>query len=155
MSNYIAIYLQNHEAAACGGVDLFRRVADQQRERRWGLELGKLSDEVADDLRRMRELMRVVKVMRNPLLEAAARLGVQVGRVKPNGHLLRRSPLSDLIEVEGLFDAVNAKAAGWRALLAADDENLEVHVRPLAQRAQTQLDRLEAVHHAVAAAVLS
>ncbi|MDP9435302.1 MAG: hypothetical protein M3P93_08975, partial [Actinomycetota bacterium] len=44
-------------------------------------------------------------------------------RLKANGHLLRRSPLSDLVEMEALVLGVQGKAAGFRALrsIAAGD----------------------------------
>ncbi len=47
----------------------------------------------------------------------------KVGRLKANGHLLRRSPLSDLVEMEALVLGVQGKAAGFRALrsIAAGD----------------------------------
>ena len=35
-----------------------------------------------------------------------------VGRLKPNGTLVRRSPLSDLMELEALSAAVEAKRLG-------------------------------------------
>ncbi len=58
----------------------------------------------------------------------------KVGRLKANGHLLRRSPLSDLVEMEALVLGVQGKAAGFRALrsIAAGDPRLDA----------TDLDRL-------------
>ena len=91
------------------------------------------------------------------LLGSALRLAERVGRLKPNGRLLRRAPLSDLIEIEGLLDAVHAKAAGWRALAAAQQDKWSdsIGVDVLIQRAKGQVDRLAAIHQSVAADVLS
>ena len=42
--------------------------------------------------------------------------GEKAGRAKLNGHLLTRSPLSELEETELLRLGVQGKAAGWRSL---------------------------------------
>jgi hypothetical protein len=46
----------------------------------------------------------------------AAWIGEKVGRLKFNGHLTSRSPLSGLEELEMLRLGVEGKAAGWRTL---------------------------------------
>ena len=46
----------------------------------------------------------------------AAWIGEKAGRLKFNGRLLARSPLSDLEELEMLRLGVEGKAAGWRTL---------------------------------------
>jgi hypothetical protein len=46
-------------------------------------------------------------------------LGEKVSRAKLNGHLLSRSPLSDLVEFEFITTAVLAKRAGFETLRAA------------------------------------
>jgi len=88
------------------------------------------------------------------LLDAAMQAGELAGRLKPNGRIVRRSPLSDLVEVEGLLDAVRAKAAGWQALLAADPAHFAADVEPLVGRAESQINRLVEIHRTVAADVL-
>ena len=40
----------------------------------------------------------------------------KVGRLKPSGHLLTRSPLSDLEEIEAMRLGVEGKAACWQML---------------------------------------
>jgi len=65
------------------------------------------------------------KVLGGWALEKAARF-------KPNGRLLRRSPLSDLIELEWLLLGVQGKTAGFRALrrLADTDTDTDTDFRP-------------------------
>ena len=46
----------------------------------------------------------------------AGLVGERVGRLKLNGRLLARSPLSSLEELELLSLGVTGKAAGWRTL---------------------------------------
>lgn len=149
-----ALYLQSHEGAASGGAQFFRRVATSQRDRPWGAEIDRLSREVAQDLGTLRRLMKELQVPRNVPLELAVQAGELVGRLKPNGRIIRRSPLTDLVEVESLHLAVQAKAAGWQALLAADPVRFAEPVQPLADRAAEQTERLAELHRTVAAAVM-
>jgi oligoendopeptidase F len=51
--------------------------------------------------------------------QAATWVGEKLSRVKLNGHLLSRSPLSDLVEFEFIATAVLAKRAGFETLREA------------------------------------
>lgn len=155
MGKLLTIYLRNHEAGGQGGYDLFRRAASAQRQRPWAAELEALRDEVKEDLDSLRQVLRTAGTTPDPLLGPAMRLGERIGRLKPNGQLLSRSPLSDLVEVEGLLNAVRAKAAGWQALIAADGPSWSpVNLQQLLERADQQAERLITVHRLVAGRVL-
>ncbi len=76
----------------------------------------------------------------------AAWAGEKAGRLKPNGHLTTRSPLSNLEELEILRLGVEGKAAGWRTLraLADTDARLDAgRLDGLISRARRQADFLE------------
>lgn len=146
MSKPIAIYLRNHEAAARGGVDHFRRIARTQRARPWVKELTDLHAQVRKDLDQLQRLMRELGIRPDPLTGTAMRLAEKIGRAKPNGRLISRSPLSDLIEIEAAQDAVHAKSAGWRALISAELRPTSVNLDDLLHRAERQRDRLIDVH---------
>jgi hypothetical protein len=156
MSSALRIYLQNHEAAARAGIDLSRRAAHNQREQAHGPLLADLSDAIREDRKRLLLIMKSVHVAANPVLGAVLQMGERVGRLKPNGRVVRRAPLSDLIEIEALIDAVTAKRTGWYALAAA---SLRVpvasQVAELITRADDQLSRLRPIHATVAARVLT
>jgi len=153
-SRMLAIYLRDHAAAARGGADLFQRMRRSQGRHPWGRELESLAAEVLEDLRSLERLMQDWDVTPDPWTTLAVRVGERVGRLKPNGRVLRRSPLSDLLEVEAGLDAVHAKAAGWEALRAAGTPPTEVDLDELARRAADQVVRLTRVHASVAAATL-
>jgi hypothetical protein len=70
----------------------------------------------------------------------------KVGRLKPNGHLTSYSPLSRLVELEGLKAGIEAKRSLWLALGEAGVAD----VAALVARADEQLARLEP--HRLAAA---
>ena len=153
----LAIYLRNHEAAAHAGLDLFRRTATNQRDRPYAGELAELSTEIEQDLQTLQAIMRAVGVSPDVVQGLVLRLGERVGRLKPNGRLLGRAPLSDLIEIEGLLDAVRAKAAGWHALSAVPSPQWSAvaDTEALYERALDQAERLSALHRQVAARVFT
>jgi hypothetical protein len=86
----------------------------------------------------------------------AARVGERIGRLKPNGAVIRRSPLTDVIEIEAMLDAVAAKLAGWNALLCAPDAKVgpvRIRIVELRARALDQRSRLDTLHQDAAARV--
>jgi hypothetical protein len=161
MTSPLGIYLRNHEAAAQAGRDLSRRVAANQRSRPYTEELERLAADVDEDLRRLRTIMAEAGIGTDLLLGVALRTGERLARLKPNGRILTRASLSDLIEIEGLLDAVRAKWAGWHALLAVDPDSLRrqgidpVAVDELRRRAERQIDLLVRLHGEVGARVLT
>ena len=148
----LAIYLRNHYAGAQAGQQLFRRAERNQRDRPYAAELTALRAGVEEDARALRQVLTAEGVKPDLPQGLLLQLGERVGRLKPNGSLLRRAPLSDLIEVEAMFDAVRAKAAGWQALsaLAAPRWRDEVDPQHYYQRAMDQAERLSAIHRTVA-----
>lgn len=147
-----AIYLRNHEAAAQAGYDLFRRTVSNHRRKPYADDLRDLAAEAREDLNSLRAVLKQEGVQPDPLLAVTLRLGERVGRLKPNGYLLRRAPLSDLVEIEGLLDVVQVKSAGWEALAAAGVDAVDLPA--LIARAARQRDRLATIHRAVAADAL-
>ena len=89
----LGIYLNDHLAGATGGVELARRVASSQRSTTAGTALGQLARDIAQD---RTALISIMKALGVPVRRYKAGLGL--GRredrpVKPNGHLITRSPL--------------------------------------------------------------
>lgn len=154
----LAIYLNDHLAGATGGVELAGRAARANRGRTPDISarVRALTEEVRADRRSLREIMAALGVTTAHHKVFAAWLGEKAGRFKLNAGVLRRSPLSALIEVEALHLAVQGKARGWRTLLAAAEREPGLdaqHLRTLLDRAQQQLIELEDLHHEVATQV--
>ncbi len=115
----------------------------------WRDDLARLAEEVAEDRAVLRRLMHRLGVAVNRPMTALGYVAERAGRFKPNGYVLRRSPLTDVIELEALRDAVAAKLAGWqvlRAVAAHDQRVTRDEVEDMLERAQDQADRLYRLH---------
>ena len=142
----VAIYLQDHLAGATVSVELSRRVAGSHEGTPLGDVLEALTLEAINDRQALEDLMALLDIQPDRIKTAAAWAGEKVGRLKFNGSLLQRSPLSDVVELEGMQMAVAWKAAGWRLLqsLASVDPRLgEADLDDLVGRADDQITRIQ------------
>jgi hypothetical protein len=142
----IAIYLNDHLAAATGALELARRAAGSNAGNDYGPFLAELAGEIEDDLHALEVVMERLAVGRDRLKVAAGWAAEKAGRLKLNGQLLGYSPLSRVVELEMLSLGVEGKLSLWRVLepLAADDPRLrDVDVTDLMTRARSQRRRLE------------
>jgi hypothetical protein len=153
LGRLLAIYLNDHLAGATAGLELARRALKENRENEYGRFLATLAEEIAQDRRTLIELMERLLIPRSKLKVPAAWALEKVGRLKLNGRIRGYSPLSRLIELEGLAAGIEAKRAMWLTLLQlrAHDERLnDVDLESLVARAEDQRQRLEP--HRLAAA---
>jgi hypothetical protein len=140
----LSVYLNNHLTGATGGVELFRRAAASHSGPH-GEELARLRDEVEADRDSLRTIMGRLGVHENRPMQALGWIGEKAARFKPNGYVVRRSPLADVIELEALRAGVHGKLCGWQVLRAAvlhDDRIATVEVETLIERAEDQQARL-------------
>jgi len=144
----LAIYLQDHHAAGVAGARVARRAAA-------GVALSgdeglrRVASEIEQDLRKLEEIMRRLGVKPDRAKDTLARIAERLGRLKPNGRLLRRSRLSDVLELETLVVGITGKQALWISLrevpsipTAELDQLLE---RAEDQKRVVESSRLEAV----------
>lgn len=144
----LATYLNDHLAAATGGVELIRRAADNHEGQR-GVELSRLADEIAEDREALRDIMKRLDVAESSVKKAAGWLGEKFGRLKPNDHLLTRSPLSDVLEIEIMRAGTAARICGFQVLRAVAVEDSRVsreELERLIERADDQAERLYKIH---------
>lgn len=142
-------YLRNHWAGAAGGLDLAERVARTHHGSDVGTELADVAAQIREDREALREVMASVDASPEPVGPLLARVAERVGRLKPNGRLVGRSPVSDVLELEALRSAVTGKRCGWESLaaLAATDPRLPAdRLAELQRRADDQLARITDVH---------
>ena len=144
--SFIAIYLRDHHAAAVAGTRLARRIA---HPRGTTSDLSAVAFEIHEDLAALEAIMRSLGVERDRMKDAIARVGERLGRLKPNGRLRERSPLSDVLELETLIVGITGKRALWlslRASSAAPRDDLD----RLVERAESQMKTVEEARlHAV------
>lgn len=150
----LGIYLNDHLAGATGGADLARRLA--RSEGRWAGDgvLDQLATEIEDDRRALVDMMAALDVPVRHYKTWAAWAAEKVGRLKPNGALLTKSPLSRVVELEMMRLGVEGKAAGWRSLRerAEADARLDRgRLDGLIDRARGQADKLETLRVKAAA----
>ncbi|MEP1123629.1 MAG: hypothetical protein ABJH68_07045 [Ilumatobacter sp.] len=144
---YLRIYLSDHRSAAAGGIRLARRCRGNNVGSELGRFLDTLVDEVSQDVATLDQIMEEVGTRRNPVKHVLVVIGERLARLKPNGRLRGYSPLSRVIELEGLIAGVHAKQRLWHGVGAGrhgiDSDLLDEMI----ERADRQLNRLEAFHH--------
>jgi hypothetical protein len=154
----LGIYLNDHLAGATAGVELAHRMARSPDAPGPGRTMQRLAAEIAQDRSALREIMAGLGIPARAYKVGAAWLGEKAGRLKLNGRLRSRSPLSSLEELELLRLGVEGKAAGWRTLrvLAESEPRLDAaRLDGLMSRARRQADLLEDLRVRAAAGVLA
>jgi hypothetical protein len=144
VSGLLGIYLNDHLAGATAGVGLARRLADA--EAGWAPDLGRIAREIREDRSALLELMRLLDVRLQRHKSVLAWAGEKAARLKPNRRLVRRSPLSRVLELEAMRLGVEGKVAGWRTLreVAETEPRLPAaRLDALLARARAQAEDLE------------
>ncbi|WP_256106553.1 hypothetical protein [Streptomyces sp. ODS05-4] len=153
-TDMLAIYLNDHYTGATGGLDLFQRAAKARADGEEREVLTNLARQVREDRDALAQIMADLEVSVDRTRMALGWIAEKAGRLKTNGRLLSRSPLSDLLEAEAMLLGVLGKAACWRALrtLAETDRRLDAaRLDTLLDRAERQAAALERIRVAAAA----
>jgi hypothetical protein len=147
--NLIGIYLTDHLAGSQAGLELAKRARGANEGGRFGRPLAELVEEIESDREALLEVMAALNVKPVTVKQLLAWSGEKLGRLKLNGQLRGYSPLSRVLELEGLLIGVSGKLQLWRtlAVVARSDDRLEsFDFAALATRAQQQRSRLEDLH---------
>ena len=142
----LRIYLNDHLGFATAGVELARRSLKSNRGTEFEPFLERLSREVDEDRVALMRAMDDLGIPKSAVKRSTAVVAERIGRLKLNGRVLRYSPLSRVLELEGLVAGVDMKLSLWRNLRDAT----EVASRPqhadldaLIERAERQRAALE------------
>jgi hypothetical protein len=114
---YLRIYLQDHLAGSTAGLELARRTRGANEGTEYGPPLAKIADEIAADRRQLEGIMQDLGFGADRLKNTGAWVLEKAGRLKMNGELTGYSPLSRVVELEGLLTGVTGKWGLWVALL--------------------------------------
>ncbi len=144
-TEYLETYLQDHRAGAAMGSDLAHRLAEENAGTSYEDFLVGLAQEIDGDVDMLEQVMDRFGISKPALKIAGAKVGEKLGRLKPNEQLSGYSPLSRVLELEGLRGGVQAKQGLWDSLaeLAKHDDRLDPdQMEELQAKAQKQLDGL-------------
>jgi len=144
----LGIYLNDHLAGSTAGIELARRSAGANEGTGLGDFLARLVSEIDADRDALIRIMELFGVRQDQLKKTAAWTAEKLGRLKPNGQLTGYSPLSRLVELEGLHVGISGKLSLWQTLSGsiADASALSpanVELPDLVARAERQLAELE------------
>jgi len=156
---YLRIYMQDHLTGSTTGLELARRTAGANEGTDYGPPLAKIVDQIASDRRQLENIIRDLGFGADKLKNMAAWGLEKVGRLKLNGELTSYSPLSRVVELEGLLTGITGKWGLWVALLevAPSDPRLDATLlarlrdRAEEQRATVEELREKAAREAFAA----
>lgn len=147
----LAIYLNDHLGGATGGLELAKRASRANPDGELGAFLRRLATEIGEDREHLVRIMEALDIGRDRSKILGGWTAEKVGRLKPNGRLLGYSPLSRVIELEGLVAGVSAKLALWHSLIHVEPSEPRLdreELDRLAQRAESQLEELRRHHRA-------
>lgn len=112
----LRIYLQDHLAASCGALELAKRAHGSNRGTEFGPGLAALRERLTDDRAALLDVMDRLGVGRDRVKEGAAWVAEKAGRLKLNGSVRAYSPLSRVVELEGLAMLLLGQRRMWEAL---------------------------------------
>lgn len=151
--NLLAIYLNDHRAGSVAGLELAKRTLGNNKGTEYEAFLEQLVADIQADQAALDGIIERSGIPRSPVKPGLAWASEKVGRLKLNGAITGYSPLSRLIELEGLKLGIEGKLCLWRSLrharpadAAVTDEELD----ELIARAQAQVEVVE--EHRVKAA---
>jgi hypothetical protein len=149
----LAIYLNDHLAGATLGVETARRTRSSNRgDPTVGGPLAEICAEIEADREILCRVMDRLGIRRSTVKPAAAWIAEKLGRLKLNGQLRGYSPLSRLVELEGLYIGLTGQIQMWKVLEQTRGGSLaEFEFGELAERAERQRGVVEGLHRTAAA----
>ncbi|GAA4753052.1 hypothetical protein GCM10023328_40310 [Modestobacter marinus] len=152
----LAVYVNDHLAAAAGGIELVSRMIGVHRGTDREQPLRQLLDELREEKAAITGIAQALDFPVRQYKQVATWVAEKASRAKLNGHLLTRSPSSDLVEFEFLASAVRGKRSGFETLriAATVDSRIDADLLDrLIRQANRQHDWVTEVRRDVAASV--
>jgi hypothetical protein len=142
MSDSLGTYLKDHYAGSTLGVDLARRLEEENAgEPKFADLLARVAAEIEEDRETLKAIMESLDVSTDPLKTGMAWATEKAARLKMHG----RSDLSRVLELESLLGGVEGKLGLWRALriIAPSEPRLDAsQIAELFARAEHQIEVL-------------
>lgn len=147
-SHLLGLYLSDHFTGATAGLERMEFMTRSYRDTPFHAELAEATEKLRAERELYRDLLDRLGVPRRPHRQVAAWLGERAGRLKLNGRITRRSPMSAALDAEFMRAAVMAKIGGWQTLRRhADEMGLDPQqLDELVERARGQIELLDRFH---------
>jgi hypothetical protein len=142
----LRIYLQDHHAGSTTGLELARRIHGSNKGNEYGQVMAKVVDDVAADRKALESIMDELGFGADKIKDLGAWALEKAGRLKLNGQVTGYSPLSRVVELEGLLSGITGKISLWVALLqiAPEEPRLDAaRLERLRERAESQKATVE------------
>lgn len=152
---HLEIYLNDHLAGATGGVELARRLrGSNEHDPTFGPPLRRVCEEIEADRATLEQVIERLGYSPSRVKPAGAWVMEKLGRLKLNGQLRGYSPLSRLIELEGLLIGITGKIGLWQVLAEMElGPGLGIDLEQLSARAAEQRTAVDDLHRLAAAAL--
>lgn len=144
----LGLYLSDHLSGSTAGVSRIQRMAEAYADTPVAADLARVSAELQRERDQLEGLIHDLGVRQRPHRQAAAWLAEHAGRLKLNGRIVRRSPMTMVLEAELMRAAILGKIGGWQTLeeLAPDLGLDPATFQKLGDDARSQIDALSRVH---------
>lgn len=144
----LGLYLSDHLSGSTAGVSRIQRMAEAYADTPVAADLARVSAELQRERDLLEGLIHDLGVRQRPHRQAAAWLAEHAGRLKLNGRIVRRSPMTMVLEAELMRGAILGKIGGWQTLeeLAPDLGMDPATFQKLGDDARSQIDALSRVH---------
>jgi hypothetical protein len=142
------LYLSDHLTGATAGVGRIERMAREFEDTPVRAELADVSSQIRRERDFLRALIQDLGLRQRPYRQAASWLAERAGRLKLNGRVFARSPMTMVLEAELMRAAVMGKLGGWQTLqeLAGDLGLDQARFTDLIRDAHAQIAALDRVH---------
>lgn len=149
MDHYLfGLYLSDHFTGATAGLERLELMTRTYADTPFYAELAEAAEQLRGERELYRDLLNTLGVPRRRHRQVAAWLGEKAGRLKLNGRLADRSPMTAVLEAELMRSAVLGKIGGWQTLQEhADDLGLDAgRLDELLDRARAQVELFDRFH---------
>ena len=149
----LAVYLRDHFAGSSAGLALVQRCRRENSGTPLDQVLAGVEAEIVDDRLALQDMMSRLGVAPSIVKSTLGSLAEVVGRLKSNGRLFGRSPVTPVVELEGLAAGIVTKRNLWWTLREAATSRPGLRVAELdhlIERAMSQFERVVEAHRAAA-----
>jgi uncharacterized coiled-coil protein SlyX len=112
----LSIYLNDHLAGSTLGLDLAKRIAEQNEGTELGTFIAGVAREIDEDRDELKRLIDDLQVTEDRVKMTLAWVSEKASRLKLNGQLLGYAQQSRLVELESLSLGIEGKRRLWVAL---------------------------------------